>query len=323
MRVSVNYLVAIVMTGCLFAGCSGDADTEPASSTASGDTSTRGESGGGTSETDDSEAGGDTTAAPTYKPIQLGGSTPAVASSNDSGGTTGPSTEPPKFEEVVAALKPVQIMLGKWQGLVKNAAKSEVHDWVWDLKSDPVFPALVLSIPDGEFFTSARLTYDPRIEKFLMTTTDGEGAKRSFTGKYVESPKDVPSEDGKTVERTFQLELTEDEGAGPGVRFQYVFKQQHNNRYLVDVNRARGKAKFSQFDVIGSQRDGVSFAKADDDYGDKTCVISGGLGTSTVSYKGKTYYVCCSGCKAAFEDEPERWIARLEEQKAEKMKANN
>ena len=40
-------------------------------------------------------------------------------------------------------------------------------------------------------------------------------------------------------------------------------------------------------------------------------------------YKGKTYYVCCSGCKAAFEDEPERWIARLEAQKAEKMKANN
>tara|TARA_R110002072_G_scaffold302999_1_gene491015 strand:- start:43546 stop:44520 length:975 start_codon:yes stop_codon:yes gene_type:complete len=324
MRVSVSYLVAIVVTGCLFAGCGGNADTETAGSTASDDTSIRAESGGKLSETDDGESGDDTTAAPTYKPIQLGGSTPtATAGSNDSGGTAGSSTEPPKFEEVVAALKPVQIMLGKWQGLVKNAAKSEVHDWVWDLKSDPVFPALVLSIPDGEFFSSARLTYDPRIEKFLMTTINGEGVKRSFTGKYVDPPKDVPSEDGKTVERTFQLELTEDEGPGAGPRFQYVFKQQHNNRYLVDVNRARGKAVFRQFDVIGSQRDGVSFAKADDDYGDKTCVISGGLGTSTVTYKGKTYYVCCSGCKAAFEDEPERWIARLEAQKAEKMKANN
>jgi hypothetical protein len=214
-------------------------------------------------------------------------------------------------------------MLGKWQGLIRKASKTEIHDWVWDLKTDPVFPALVLSIPEGEFFNSARLTYDPRIEKFLMTTVDEEEVKRSFTGVFVAEPKDVPSEDGKSVERTFQLELTENENSGRGTRFQYVFKQQHNNRYRVDVNRARGRAKFSQYDVIGSQRDGVSFAKADDDYGDKTCIISGGLGTSTVTYKGKTFYVCCSGCKAAFDDEPERWIARMEEQKAEKMKANN
>jgi len=155
-----------------------------------------------------------------------------------------------------------------------------------------------------------------------MTTIDEEDVKRSFSGAFTVEPKDTPSEDGKTVERSFQLELTENSGAGRGTRYQYIFKQQHNNRYLVDVKRARGKAVFRLIDVIGSQREGVSFAKADDDYGDKTCIISGGLGTSTVSHKGKTYYVCCSGCKAAFDDEPERWIARLAEQKAEKMKSN-
>ena len=321
MRVSVSSVVAVVMSSCLFAGCGGGADPEPDSGAGPADATSAAESTPATGETDDSQA---PPATVTYRPIQLGGTPEAeTTDSTGSGVAAATSTEPPKFEDVVAALKPVQIMLGKWQGLIRNASKSEVHDWVWDLKSDRVFPALVLTVPEGEFFASARLTYDPRISKYLMTTVDVEGGKRSFSGTFTEKPKDVPSEDGKTVERTFQLELTEDEGAGPGPRFQYVFKQQHNNRYLVDVNRARGKARFSQFDVIGSQRDGVSFAKADDDYGDKTCIISGGLGTSTVSYKGKTYYVCCSGCKAAFDDEPERWIARLEEQKAEKMKANN
>jgi len=318
MRVSVSSAVTIVVTSCLFAGCGGGADPAPENSADSTEAPVTSEPSQPVADT------GVPTPPPTYRPIQLGG-TPGTAASDSAatGSSSVASTEPPKFEEVVAALKPIQIMLGKWQGLVKNASKTEVHDWVWDLKTDPVFPALVLSIPEGEFFTSARLTYDPRIDRFLMTTVDAEDVKRSFTGKFIDEPKDVPSEDGKTVERTFQLELTENEGTGPGLRFQYVFKQQHNNRYLVDVNRARGKAAFRQFDVIGSQRDGVSFAKADDDYGDKTCIISGGLGTSTVSYKGRTYYVCCSGCKAAFEDEPERWIARMEEQKAEKMKANN
>ena len=32
-----------------------------------------------------------------------------------------------------------------------------------------------------------------------------------------------------------------------------------------------------------------------------------------VSYKGRDYWVCCSGCKAAFEEDPEKWIARAAE----------
>ena len=319
MRISISSAVTLVVASCLFLGCGGGAEPEPSNSTGSTDVAADSRPAEVDVETEDSVE-----PTRTYRPIQLG-STPATATA-DSQGTeqaSSTSTAPPKFEDVVAALKPIQIMLGTWQGIIKNASKNEVHDWVWDLKTDPVFPALVLNIPDGEFFSNARLTYDPRISKYLMTTIDREGAKRSFTGHFTAEPENVPSEDGKTVERTFQLELTEESGENRGTRYQYVFKQQHNNRYLVDVMRARGTAAFRLVDVIGSQREGVSFAKADDDYGDKTCIISGGLGTSTVSYKGKTYYVCCSGCKAAFEDEPERWIARMEEQKAEQMKANN
>lgn len=319
MRVSIDSVFAILMVSCLFIGCSDGPDSEPDS----GSTVDATEAATTAESSEETETETEQTSQPTYRPIQLGGSSQTPTADSTTESESAAATEAPKFEDVVAALKPVQIVLGKWQGLIKNAARSELHDWVWDLKTDPVFPALVLNVPDGEFFTNARLTYDPRIGKFLMTTIDEEDVKRTFTGEFIAEPKDVPSEDGKTTERTFQLELTEDPDSGRATRFQYVFKQQHNNRYLVDVNRARGRAKFRQFDVIGSQRDGVSFAKADDDYGDKTCIISGGLGTSTVSYKGKTYYVCCSGCKAAFEDEPERWIARLEEQKAEKMKSNN
>jgi YHS domain-containing protein len=37
----------------------------------------------------------------------------------------------------------------------------------------------------------------------------------------------------------------------------------------------------------------------------------------SVSYEGKTYPVCCSGCAAAFNDEPLRWLSKLKDGKPE------
>ena len=48
---------------------------------------------------------------------------------------------------------------------------------------------------------------------------------------------------------------------------------------------------------VGATKEGVPFAGGD---GKPECVVSGGLGTMPVMYKGKTYYVCCSGCRDAF-----------------------
>ncbi|MCE9603637.1 MAG: YHS domain-containing protein [Planctomycetia bacterium] len=40
-----------------------------------------------------------------------------------------------------------------------------------------------------------------------------------------------------------------------------------------------------------------------------------------LTYKGKTYYVCCTGCKDLFEAEPEKTIAEYEARKAKKAKS--
>ena len=39
------------------------------------------------------------------------------------------------------------------------------------------------------------------------------------------------------------------------------------------------------------------------------CVVTEGRGTIQVSYKGKTYWVCCTGCRDLFKDHPERVLA--------------
>ena len=46
--------------------------------------------------------------------------------------------------------------------------------------------------------------------------------------------------------------------------------------------------------------------------------VSGGIGTIPVTYMGKTYYVCCTGCRDAFRDEPEKYIKEFEARKKKK-----
>lgn len=268
-------------------------------------------------EASDSDSKSDAKPADDYAPVQLGG---ASDSGSDAGAKkSGTSSAPPNREDVVAGLQPIQkVLIGGWMGLVQKKAAQEQHRWLWDHKTDKVFPALVLKAPEGNYFTEMRLTFDPRIDKYVMQVVDKDMHVRKFEGQFLEAPHDVPSDDPKILDRKFKLELSEVDAENQRERFRFTINQQENNRYLVEVGRARGMGMFQNIDTVASQREGTSFARADSDYGEKTCVVSEGLGTSTVSYQGKTYWVCCSGCKAAFEDDPKGWIAKFEAKKAKK-----
>ncbi|MHC4877891.1 MAG: hypothetical protein ACYTGL_15640 [Planctomycetota bacterium] len=314
-RFLLNSLTAF---GLIIAGCSDGAAPDESVATTEETVSEAPVVDESNSETKTPDAADD---APTfYKPITLGGANPAETAGDDTGATSTskPAGPPPTPDEIMAGLKPIAtVLVGEWTGILKNASVNEAHSWYWDVKSDPANPAIVLQIPEGQFFTEARISYAPRTSQFTMATTDTEQTVRNYLGEFEEPPRDIPSDDGKSVERTFKLAFAEQVDEGTNEKFRYVISQQNNNRYLMEVHRARGKAAFRLRDVAGTQRNGVSFARADDDYGDRTCVISGGLGTTAVTHKGKTYYVCCSGCKAAFEDDPETWIARFEAKKNE------
>jgi hypothetical protein len=301
-----NIIPCFLLIAVGFVGCS---KPESDSSSGKSDTTTSGSAANGTGATNNAEP------KRSFKPVKLGGNT----SSNTDGGTKSAAvdTKPPNIDDVINGLRPLQIVLGKWNGVVNKAAASEVHEWLWDLRTDKQFPSLVLNVPEGNFFNKARITFDPRVNKYMMTTVDEEGVTRKYDGVFTSEPEDVPEGDGKTVHRTFKLRLSEIPTPDRNTRWQFVFNQQKNNRYLLEVYRAKGKSDYRRVDTIGTQRDGTSLARSDEDYGDRTCVISQGLGTSQVSFKGKSYWVCCSGCAAAFNDDPETWIARFEAKKKE------
>lgn len=242
-----------------------------------------------------------------------GGSSPAAATSTTASSS---AAGPAGFtrQEVLAALKPLQILCDEWNAIRQKSVGSqdagEDFRWIWDHRTNPKQPALVMSSANGKYFRHLRLSYDPSHTIFQLEMTDPEDTVRKFTGDFSEPVQETTSGDNK-VQRTYKLQFTEVEPQNEKDQWQLVVNQQDNNRYLLEMNRKRS-GSFQRFETISAQRKGTSFALSDSDYGDRECVVSGGLGTMQVTFNGKSFWVCCTGCQAAFDDEPARWIAEYE-----------
>lgn len=253
-----------------------------------------------------------------FAPLELTAGGPA----QNSDSTASALSSEQQIAAVMEKLKPLQIVLGEWRGTTRKEFDGfkavDHHEWIWDLQTDPQQPALTLKSDKSPYLRTARLTWDAEHSKFRLKATDADGTSREFEGDFTEPVREVVGPDDK-LHRVFRLQLTETPAsvaAADGEVWQVAFAQQENNRYLLQVDKRRGSADFRRYDTVSTQREGTSFALDDSDYGEKTCIISQGLGNSTVSWKGKTYWVCCSGCKAAFEEDPEAWIARAEKRAA-------
>jgi hypothetical protein len=91
------------------------------------------------------------------------------------------------------------------------------------------------------------------------------------------------------------------------IRFIYRYEVKPANRTL-----------FARVYQVGATKEGETFAGKGD--GRPECVVSGGLGTMPVTFKGQTYYVCCTGCRDAFNETPEKYIKEFLERKAKERK---
>lgn len=259
------------------------------------------------------------TAQTEFAPLAIG----ALAGRGDDEGNASSSSDGDReknIKSVIEKLRPLQVMLGTWRGTTRKEFDGfkavDEHEWVWDLTTQPDQPALIMKSDKSPYLRSARLTWLPAAELFRMEATDPEGKTRTFEGNYTEEVHEVVGSDDK-LHKVFRLELNETvaEGDGGAGReyLQLAFAQQESNRYLLEVSQRRGKAAWRRVDTVSTQREGTSFALSDTDYAERTCIISQGLGTMSITYKGRDYWVCCTGCRAAFEEDPERWIARSAE----------
>jgi hypothetical protein len=250
-----------------------------------------------------------------FKPLALSNLPSGSGTDSSSVSSGGEGDSEKQIQSIIAHLQPLQILLGQWRGTTRREFETfkavDNHEWIWDLRTDPKRPALTLNSDKSPYLQRGRLSWDGATEKFTLTATDASGVTREFTGDFSEPVHEIVGSDDK-LHKVFRLEFNQTLSATSegGEQWQLAFAQQENNRYLLEVGKRRGSASFARYDTVSTQREGTSFAASDTDYAEKTCIISEGLGTTELTYKGRSYWVCCSGCKAAFEEEPEKWIAR-------------
>jgi hypothetical protein len=201
------------------------------------------------------------------------------------------------------ALEALNEFVGEWNGsgapdkprADPKDAWRETGQWSWRFKGDQ--PALVLTIEGGKLMKGGELRYDPGAKRYQFTKIDADGAKRIYEGELKNGYLTLDHVDKKAGE-TKRLTMN---SAADGLRF--IYKLAH---------KPDGRTLFVRDSQVAFTKKGETFAA-----GEKKpeCVVTGGLGTSTVAYKGVTYYLCCSGCRDAFNENPEKFIKEFEARK--------
>ncbi len=170
----------------------------------------------------------------------------------------------------------------------------ENADWSWRFKNNDCW--LTFTVPDGKYLKKGHVRYLPDDDQYQLTILEKDG-KRVFEGELKGTRLTFERKDPKTKE-TQRLKMFL---AGGGIRFIYEYHVKPMNRTL--FNR--------QYQVAFTKL-GESFGAAEKK---PECIVTGGLGTMTVSYNGQTYYVCCSGCRDAFNDNPAKFVAEYKKKK--------
>jgi YHS domain-containing protein len=211
------------------------------------------------------------------------------------------------------ALQPFNVLVGSWKGSGAPEGTKEERAagaweeraaWEWKFKGGDAW--LAVTFAKGKHFTKGELRYTPekgaKRPRFTLTLTAPDKATATFAGGL--------DEKGKVLTLTRA-------GRPAGEEERLVFSLLHHNRHLyrLESRPANTAVAFEKKWQVGATKEGVAFADVPKG---PECIVSGGVGTMKVTYKGKDYYVCCSGCRDEFKANPEKYIKEAEAKAKEK-----
>jgi hypothetical protein len=217
-----------------------------------------------------------------------------------------PAADTSDQAEAKEALKDLQDFIGVWKGSggpdkPRPGPKeiwSETVNWSWRFKGDEAW--LTFAIKDGKHLKSGEVRFLPEKKTYQLTTTTAEDKKLVFEGKLKNEALILERVDPDT-RNTQQIKMNV---AGDGVRFIYQV-----------AHKAAGATIWKKDYLVACTKEGETLGAREKK---NVCVVSGGLGTIVVSYKGETFYVCCSGCADAFKENPEKYIKEFKAKQGKK-----
>ncbi len=230
----------------------------------------------------------------------------AIAITTNSNAAKPPDTAQ-KLREDKQALAPFNALIGEWRGVgmprrgSRRGAWSETAEWVWDFSDEAV--AIQYDVSKSKLLDSARLTYHTKSKSYHLHASFADDSERTYAGKLSEKKLSLRSELGDD-----------------GYIYELTITQLNPKRTLVAHHKRRPGSKFlTRIAEIGYTRKGTSLGV--EGANEPQCVVTGGRGTIEVQHKGKTYFVCCSGCQQAFDDDPEGVIAEYRQRLAKRKSA--
>ncbi len=210
-------------------------------------------------------------------------------------------------ENVVAALTPLSFLVGDWKGVAQPKRGSNSGAWsekvhaVWQF--DDKVPCLLLSFEPGKKSTTVFLATASETSRPIMELRQPDQTPIALE---MTEPANPPSSESGTQSKNspqdyWVFETTPQSGK-PRQRFTVRKINEIRMTMLIEESPSPEAAFRRQYE-IGMTREGERLANGNT--GERQCIVTGGLGTIPVQHAGKTYYVCCEGCKQAFESDPE------------------
>jgi YHS domain-containing protein len=202
------------------------------------------------------------------------------------------------------ALAPFNDLIGGWRGAGQPRRNStagawiEKAEWIWEF--DGGTPGIRYAVKDGKLLESALVTWDGEAKLFRLKAKLAGDVEREYSGKFA----------GKQL----VLDSPADE---QGYAHRITVTPLNEKRTLVLFERRKAdQSFFTRVAEVGYTREGTSLAVEGLD--GPECIVTGGKGTIAVSYQGETYYVCCTGCKSVFDDDPAGTIAEYKQMVADR-----
>lgn len=198
-------------------------------------------------------------------------------------------------------LAPFEYMIGSWKGPGIPTANRlrgwpEKHMWAWKfVKGTPV--GMTVTLEGNKTLAKGVLSYDAKAKRYILEGTDPDGKPVSFAGTL--------DSKGRT--------LTLDRVAGTDAAKERLVLFPNSDQIRYTINHSRQEPGAPQFKVVTEikvGKEGEIFAAGGAATEGPKCVLTGGAATMTVSYQGKSYPVCCTGCRDEFNDNPEKYVKK-------------
>lgn len=211
-------------------------------------------------------------------------------------------------QTVVDRLSPLSFVAGDWKGVSQPKRGSNSGAWsekahaAWSF--DGIYPCLIITLQPGERCSQIVMAVAAESGRLIMELQQtGQTSVMLEMTEFQSSPTSDPTAKSNQPP---QNSWTFDSPGEPRIRVT-IRKINDLRMALLLEESANEKTAWRRKYEIGMTREGERLAEGNT--GERECVVTGGLGSISVTHGGKTYFVCCEGCKQAFEADPDGTLA--------------